>query len=122
MPGWHADAIRQFEIPDHVYLSPAREISRDDVADIEASLTAWCGGTLGQHRSAEPMYEFDESLDLDYLFALFGVPNFRVSPHQRDLLNQAIVDIGSRALGETSEPWEELYARVLNDAQSRAND
>jgi hypothetical protein len=93
---WRPDALRRFEIPDHVYLSPPGPISRDDVDDVEGRLTSWCEGSLGQYKSAELLYDLDEWLDADYLFVLFGIPNFRVSPPQREVLNQAVVSIGAR--------------------------
>jgi hypothetical protein len=119
---WHANALRQFEIPDHVYLDPARGIPRDDVVDFEARLSEWCQGSLGQYESAELMYELDEWLDADYLFVLFGIPNFRVSPPQRQLLNQAVIDIGARALGEPPAAWDTLYAQVLDRIRREAPD
>ncbi len=122
MPPWHANALRQFEIPDHVYLGPARRIPRDDVVDFEGRLSAWCEGSLGQYESAELMYELDEWLDADYLFVLFGIPNFRVSPPQRQLLNQAVIDIGARALRETPAAWDTLYAQVLDRIRREAPD
>jgi hypothetical protein len=122
MPQWRAKALRQFEIPDHVYLSPARELSRDDAGDIEARLTEWCKGSLGQYQSAELIYELDEWLDADYLFVLFGIPNFRVSPPQRPLLNQAVIDIGARALEETPAAWETQYAQVRDGTRRDAPD
>ena len=120
MPQWRANAVRQFEIPDHVYLSPARKVSADDVADIEALLSEWCKGTLGQYQSAKLMYDLDEWLDMDYSFVLFGIPNFRVSPLQRQLLNQAVIVVGARALGETPADWDTLYALVMEGTRRGA--
>jgi hypothetical protein len=117
MKPWLLNARRQFEIPDHVYLSPPGSITRDDVDDIETRLTEWCMGSLGQYESAELVYDFDEWLDVDYLFVLFGIPNFRVSPTQRELLNQAVINIGARTLGETPQSWDGLYTLVLNKSR-----
>jgi TIR domain len=114
MAAWLKDALRVFEIPDHVYLRPPGPISSEDADEIEARMKGWCSGSIGQYRSAVLMYDLDEWLDADYLFVLFGIPNFRVSPEQRERLNQAVIDIGARATKEAPIAWATLYQRVLN--------
>jgi hypothetical protein len=120
MQPWLEDALRQFDIPPQVYLQPVREITQDDAEAFENRLRGWCNGTLGQDGSAELLYDMEEWLDADFLFVLFGVPNFRVSPAQREVLCQAIIDVGARSLKEASVPWSKLYRRVLGARRRRA--
>jgi hypothetical protein len=120
MQPWLEDALRQFDIPPQVYLQPVREITQEGAEAFENRLLEWCDGTLGQDGSAELLYDMEEWLDADFLFVLFGVPNFRVSPAQRGVLCQAIIDVGARALKEAPVPWSKLYRRVLGARRRRA--
>lgn len=99
MQQWHLDAVHRFDIPGQVYLDSPESVSRDDVAEFEKQLRNWCHGVLSRHDSAALFADLDDALDLDCLFILFGIPNFRVSPIQRDALNQAAIDVGSRHSG-----------------------
>jgi hypothetical protein len=120
MQPWFIDALRIFDIPGHVYLNPSGRISHTDAQDIDSRLIEWCDGTMGQFRSAELLYDLDEWLDADCLFVLFGVPNFRVSPTQRDFLCEAVGRIGSRAVNEVPAVWDELY-ELISDRRRRGN-
>jgi TIR domain len=96
MQPWHLDAVRRFEIPAQAYLDSPDSVSRDDVEELEQRLLDWCHGVLSRGDSAALFSDLDDGLDLDCLFIFFGIPNFRVSPTQRDALNHAAIDVGSR--------------------------
>jgi hypothetical protein len=113
MGPWREDTRKRFDIPAHVYLDSPRALSREDAEDFDTRLIQWCRGDLSQFYSAALMYDFDKWLDADHFFILFSIPNFRVSPAQREVLNQAVIDVGSRALGEAPIRWSELYQRVM---------
>ncbi|WP_129779438.1 toll/interleukin-1 receptor domain-containing protein [Peristeroidobacter soli] len=119
MQAWEGDARRRFGIPPDAYIVPDGPLTSGVVTDIERRLKKWCNGTLGQHGSAALFFDLDHWLDADYLYILYSIPNFSVSPRQREELEHAIAAIGSSKCSEETIPWETLLAKVVASARSQ---
>lgn len=120
---WRKEALTILKLPDEVYLEPVREVTDEDALDIEGRLKLWASGRLDPEAAGELLYDLDEWLDLDYLFVFFGIPNFKVTPEQRDELREAVFRIGTRVIGGLADlDWSAVYDQVFNRARRSASD
>ncbi|WP_116809996.1 toll/interleukin-1 receptor domain-containing protein [Steroidobacter cummioxidans] len=113
MQAWGGNARKRFGIPPDTYISVEGPLTGEEIRDFERRLKKWSNGTLGQFGSAALFYDLDFWLDADYLYILYSIPNFSVSPSEREHLERAIVTIGARKCREKAIPWKTLLARVV---------
>ncbi|MBS0308929.1 MAG: toll/interleukin-1 receptor domain-containing protein, partial [Proteobacteria bacterium] len=83
----------KYEIPRDVYLTIDEPVREKGLAWWIDSLCGWVSGTLERSESAELISELDLQ-ELDEYFILLGVPNFAISGEQRDLLEDALIEMG----------------------------
>lgn len=101
--------LRKFEVPEGVYLEfDALPVNANIVWCIE-SLELWVSGAMTQKECSELFFELDIYLDVDYLYVLFGIPNFTVNGAQREILDRAILAVGTW-LAEGDEEIEKVYS------------
>lgn len=119
---WQKDAIRVLRIPETVYLAPTRSLDPCDRQSIEERLCDWIVGCLSLRETAELLYDLDEWLDADYLYVFFDVPNFELTPEQRNNLLDAVFRIGTRKAAAIGQPWRKAYDEVFLNGGRRRED
>ena len=87
-------------------MPPELEILEEEALPEERSdawtqgLEDWVLGLLEPKETAKLVFDIQNYFEADYLYVLFGLPNFAVSEAQRTLLDDAITLVGS--LGHTN--------------------
>lgn len=81
----------------------------------------WVAGTAGEEETASLLADIDIYFEIDALWLFFGLPNFAVSEQQREILDEAIVIIGSAIEREAETELRALCQRLrAMDAQGAA--
>ena len=88
-------------------------LSRFETQRLKPRIKKWHRGKLSSNDSYDLFFSMDEEYDLDYLYILFGLPNFAVSPSQHGRLRKAIIDVGYRNLDGEVFNWNEAYEYAM---------
>lgn len=80
-------------IQNDVYLVSDEPVRQAGLGSYLEDICAWVSGTLTRDESIKLVYDLDFD-ELDEYYILLEVPNFTISGEQRDLLQQALIEIG----------------------------
>ena len=102
----------KYDIPLDTYLEFDGYLKHSDLEYISSMIKKWSSGKLGPNGSYELFWLLDDWFDLDCMFILFDLPNYKISGDQRGQLEELIIDYGSRHAREKFDP-DKAYAMVL---------
>ena len=82
-------------IPTDVEIPPDESLPDERVSAWMRSFEDWVAGTASEDDTANFVCDLEIYFEVDYLWLLFGLPNFAVSEDQRRVVGEAINVIGS---------------------------
>lgn len=106
---------RKYSIPPLLYHNEGVPLRRSEVQILKALVKRWIKGRLSGNQAYDLLFTLDEDLDMDWLYVLFGLPNFSVSRIQQSALREAVITIGARNSADKSFDWHDAYNSVISD-------
>lgn len=106
--------ISKYNLPQDVEVVPGEPIPDERLSAWMKGIEEWVYGTLDPEESSSLILDLDNYVDVDYLYILFGLPNYGVSPEQRKLLNEASVLIGSWVEAEKADELLDICEVIKN--------
>jgi hypothetical protein len=110
--------IAKYDIPSDTYLDFDGYLKYSDLVYISSMIKKWGSGRLGPNGSYELFWVLDEYFDLDCMFILFDLPNFKISGEQRRKLEELIIYYGSRHVEEKFD-MDRAYSMVIEKYYSQ---
>jgi hypothetical protein len=108
----------RFSMPSDVEIVPDEPLPEPRIIAWVQSIEDWVSGTLEESEVYELIGDLDTYFEVDYLYILFGIPNFAVSENHRKLLDEAIRYIGIWVADDKPNKLEALCERLRESSQT----